>query len=208
MTRRGTENICPNENIIKAALINNYAHINKKPFVVCNELTISEESKIVDLVFCKGNLSYAYEIKAWNDDMRRLPAQLDAYCKLFDYIYVATTANHLDQLQFIPNFVGIVLYSTKTKKIVYKRRAKKNNLIDKKELLMSIPISYIRNNSPYPKYTRSDNNLFSFFQAHNLFIKHTSSKCRWTNNDLKTILHYEDILMNTNYISLDYRQPF
>lgn len=208
MTRRGTENICPNENIIKAALINNYAHINKKPFVVCNELTISEESKIVDLVFCKGNLSYAYEIKAWNDDMRRLPAQLDAYCKLFDYIYVATTANHLDQLQFLPNFVGIVLYSTKTKKIVYKRRAKKNNLIDKKELLMSIPISYIRNNSPYPQYTRSDNDLFSFLQAHNLFIKHTSSKCRWTNNDLKTILHYEDILMNTNYISLDYRQPF
>ena len=25
------------------------------------------------------------------------------------------------------------------------------------------------------------------------------------NNDLETILHYEDILMNTNYISLDYR---
>lgn len=62
----------PNENIIKAALINNYAHINSKPFVVCSELTISEESKIVDLVFCKDNLSYAYEIKAWNDDMRRL----------------------------------------------------------------------------------------------------------------------------------------
>lgn len=109
----------------KSSLINNYAHINSKPFVVCSELTISEESKIVDLVFCKENLSYAYEIKAWNDDMRRLPAQLDAYCKLFDYIYVATTANHLDQLQLIPDFVGIVLYSTKTKKIVYKRRAKK-----------------------------------------------------------------------------------
>jgi hypothetical protein len=201
----GKIDLHPNENIIKAALINNYAHINSKPFVVCSELTISEESKIVDLVFCKDNLSYAYEIKAWNDDMRRLPAQLDAYCKLFDYIYVATTANHLDQLQLIPDFVGIVLYSTKTKKIVYKRRAKKNHLIDKKELLMSIPISYIRNNSPYSKYTRSDNDLFSFFQAHNLFIKHTSSKCRWTNNDLETILHYEDILMNTNYISLDYR---
>lgn len=81
----------PNENIIKAALINNYAHINSKPFVVCNELTISEEYKIVDLVFCKDHLSYAYEIKAWNDDMRRLPSQLDVYCKLFDYVYVATT---------------------------------------------------------------------------------------------------------------------
>lgn len=85
----------PNENIIKAALINNYAHINSKPFVVCNELTISEEYKIVDLVFCKDHLSYAYEIKAWNDDMRRLPSQLDVYCKLFDYVYVATTTNHL-----------------------------------------------------------------------------------------------------------------
>ncbi|WP_276802249.1 sce7726 family protein [Odoribacter laneus] len=123
----GKIDLHPNENIIKAALINNYAHINSKPFVVCSELTISEESKIVDLVFCKDNLSYAYEIKAWNDDMRRLPAQLDAYCKLFDYIYVATTANHLDQLQLIPDFVGIVLYSTKTKKIVYKRRAKKKS---------------------------------------------------------------------------------
>lgn len=197
--------IHPNENIIKAALINNYAHINSKPFVVCSELTISEEYKIVDLVFCKDQLSYAYEIKAWNDDMRRLSAQLDVYCKLFDYIYVATTINHLHQLQLIPDFVGIVLYSTKTKKISYKRQAKRNHLIDKKELLMSIPISYIRDNSPYSKYTRSDNNRFSLSQAHNLFMKHISGKCRWTNNDLNTILHYEDILMNTDYISLDYR---
>lgn len=197
--------IYPNENIIKAALINNYAHINSKPFVVCSELTISEEYKIVDLVFCKDHLSYAFEIKAWNDDMRRLAAQLDVYCKLFDYVYVVTTANHLDQLQLIPDFVGIVLYSTKTKKIIYKRRAKRNHLLDKKELLMSIPILYIRNNSPYSKYTRSDNNLFSLSQAHKLFIEHISGKCRWTNNDLKKILHYEDILMNTDYISLDYR---
>lgn len=195
----------PNENIIKAALINNYAHINSKPFVVCNELTISEEYKIVDLVFCKDHLSYAYEIKAWNDDMRRLPSQLDVYCKLFDYVYVATTTNHLNQLQSIPDFVGIVLYSTKTKKILYKRQAKRNHLIDKQELLMSIPILFIRNNSLHPKYTRSDNNLFSLSQAHKLFIEHISSKCRWTNNYLKTILHYEDILMNTDYISLDYR---
>lgn len=197
--------IYPNENIIKAALINNYAHINSKPFVVCSELTISEEYKIVDLVFCKDHLSYAFEIKAWNDDMRRLAAQLDVYCKLFDYVYVVTTANHLDQLQLIPDFVGIVLYSTKTKKIIYKRRAKRNHLLDKKELLMSVPILYIRNNSPYSKYKRSDNNLFSLSQAHKLFIEHISSKCRWTNNDLKKILHYEDILMNTDYISLDYR---
>lgn len=198
-------NIHPNENIIKAALINNYARINSKPFVVCSELTISEEYKIVDLVFCKNRLSYAYEVKAWNDDMRRLPAQLDVYCKLFDYIYVATTVNHFDHLQLIPDFVGIVLYSTKSKKILYKRRAKRNYLIDKKELLMSIPISYIRSNSLYPKYTRSNNALFSCSEAHRLFIDHISSKCRWTSNDLKTKLHYEDILMNTDYISLDYR---
>ena len=50
----GKIDLHPNENIIKAALINNYAHINSKPFVVCSELTISEESKIVDLVFCKA----------------------------------------------------------------------------------------------------------------------------------------------------------
>ena len=52
----GKIDLHPNENIIKAALINNYAHINSKPFVVCSELTISEEFKIVDLVFCKDNL--------------------------------------------------------------------------------------------------------------------------------------------------------
>lgn len=199
------EVIYPNENIIKAALINNYAHINSKSFVVCNELTVSEEPKIVDLVFCKENLSYAYEIKAWNDDLRRLPAQIEAYSKLFDYIYVATTSNHLDQLQIIPDFIGIVIYSPATKKISYKRRAKKNHLIDTNELLMSIPISYIRSNSPYPKYTRADNKLFSLTQARNLFIRHATSKCRWTHNDLKSTLHYEDILMNTDYISLNYR---
>ena len=197
--------IYPNENIIKAALINHYAQVTSKPFVVCNELTISDEYKIVDIVFCKNHLSYAYEIKAWNDDMRRLPAQLDIYCKLFDYIYVVTTENHIKHLQSIPDFVGIVLYSTKTKKVLYKRRAKKNHLIDKQELLMSIPILYIRNHSPHSKYTRSDSDLFSLSQAHKLFIEHISSKCRWTNYDLKTILHYEDILKNPDHILLDYR---
>ena len=108
--------IYPNENIIKAALINYYARINRKPFVVCSELTVSEEYKIADLVFCKDHLSYAYEIKAWNDDMRRLPTQIGVYCKLFDYIYVVTTENHLNQLQSIPDFVGIVIYSGKNGK--------------------------------------------------------------------------------------------
>lgn len=190
-----------NENVVKAAFINHFAKHNKKNFVVCNELIISSKNKVVDLVFCKEQKSYAFEIKAWNDDFRRLNYQVDTYCKIFDYVYVVITHNHLKYISDIPSNVGVVLLSAK-RCISYKRTAQKNKKHDSEELLSSIPLFFIRNILNDKKYTKSSNYL-SLKQLRDLFIKYLHYRQRWSSRELsQSILHYEDITMNTEYVKL------
>lgn len=191
----------PRENIIKAAIINNFARKTAKEFIVCNELTFSSHNRIADLVFCKENKTYAFEIKAWTDDFRRLGPQLDMYCRIFDYIYLAITSNHISSIASLPSYVGIIHFS-RLGSIKYIRKATRNPNIDKQEILMSIPISFIREHSSQTKYTRSNNDLISLKETKGLFSKYLHSKYRWTDSDLASVLHYEDIIRNPDYIKL------
>lgn len=191
----------PTENIIKAAIINNFARRTTKEFIVCNELTFSSHNRIADLVFCKDNKTYAFEIKAWNDDFRRFGHQLDMYCRSFDYIYLVTTSNHISSITSLPSYVGIIHFS-RLGSIKYIRKATLNPNIDKQEVLMSIPISFLRENSSQTKYTRSKSNLITLKETKSLFVKYLHSKYRWTNSDLVNLLHYEDIIRNPDYIKL------
>ena len=52
------------------------------------------------LLVADGKL-YAFEIKAYNDDLRRIENQLANYRKIFDFIYVITTENHLANIRNI-----------------------------------------------------------------------------------------------------------
>lgn len=191
----------PNENMIKAALINKFACLSHKPFVVCNELTIAED-KIVDLVFCRENTTIACEVKAWNDDLRRLQSQLSVYCKIFDFIYVVTTENHLNKLKGLPLNVGLILYSSKTGKISFKKSGCHNLNIDFHEVVKCIPISLM-----HKKYKKLiHNNLYSQEDKkviRELFVKLLRDRCRWTSEDLVNKLHFEDIIKNTDHIFLN-----
>ncbi len=189
-----------NENVIKAGIINYFARKNRKPFCVCNELTFSSKKKVADLIFCKDDTSIGIEIKAHNDDFRRIRNQLPIYCKLFDFVYVAITANHIGKIGTIPNTIGIILFSDKGK-VSYLRKAHRNH-VDIAEILLSMPVYFIRTSLSNNKYIRKDNKNFNKRLAHQIFIKYLRTRCRWTNMDLCTSLHYEDITVNTNYIKL------
>jgi len=189
-----------NENVIKAGIINNYARRNHVPFIVCSELTISSQNKVADLVFCKEGITTAIEVKASNDDFRKLGEQIPMYCKVFDYVYVALTSNHIEKTNNIPSNVGIISFSD-AGKISYLRKAMRN-ATDANEILFSVPISFIREQLSDGKYSRQSNNLIKPKAAHNVFIAYLHSKCRWTHDDLKDTLHYEDITRNTDYVLL------
>lgn len=189
-----------NENVIKAGIINYFARKNRKPFFVCNELTFSSKNKVADLIFCKDGINIGIEIKAYNDDFRRLGNQLPNYCKLFDFVYIVITMNHIGKIEAIPESIGIILFSDEGN-ISYLRKAHRNS-IDIKEMLLSMPISFIRTCPSRNKYTRKDNKNFGKKLVRQIFTKYLHERCRWTHTDLCTSLHYEDITINTNYIRL------
>lgn len=189
-----------NENVIKAGIINYFAQKNHKPFFVCNELTFSSKNKVADLIFCKDGINTGIEIKAYNDDFRRLGNQLPIYCKLFDFVYIAITKNHIGKIDAIPESIGIILFSDEGH-ISYLRKAHRNS-IDINEMLLSMPISFIRTYLLNNKYTRKDNKNFKKRLVRQIFTEFLRERSRWTHKDLHTSLHYEDITINTNYIRL------
>ncbi|NPA64469.1 MAG: hypothetical protein GXO16_05800 [Epsilonproteobacteria bacterium] len=59
----------------------------KNKVITTVALKANGSCNIADIVMASRDL-YAFEIKGPNDTLRRLPAQIDAYTRLFDYVYV------------------------------------------------------------------------------------------------------------------------
>ena len=99
---------------------------------VVDELPICAGLSVADLAVVNGSL-HAYEIKGTFDTLTRLPKQITSYNKVFDYITVVTTKNHLaGVLLLVPKNWGVWLMSEIDglieKEIV--REAEKNELRD------------------------------------------------------------------------------
>jgi hypothetical protein len=78
---------------------------------VVDELPICAGNSIADLAVVNGSL-HAFEIKGTYDTLSRLPKQIDSYNKVFDYITVVTTENHLSGvMELVPDSWGVWLMS-------------------------------------------------------------------------------------------------
>jgi hypothetical protein len=77
--------------------------------LVVDELGVLEGRARADVAVINGCL-HAYEIKAARDTMSRLAAQQQAYTKVFDFITLVTTENHVAQVvDSVPNSWGVTL---------------------------------------------------------------------------------------------------
>ena len=77
---------------------------------------ISTEARI-DLAIFNGHF-HGFEIKSDKDTLDRLPHQIDAYNKVFDYLYIVVGEKYLDRVKtVIPKFWGIIV-ARKTDSIV------------------------------------------------------------------------------------------
>jgi len=119
---------------IRQALHANYLYhfIEDGESIVVDELPVCAGRTIADMAVVNGSL-HAYEIKGTFDTLQRLEGQLFNYCKVFDYITVVTTENHLDGVMRLaaPN-CGIWLM-TENDGIIIKteiRKADRNLLVD------------------------------------------------------------------------------
>jgi len=81
---------------IRRELHKNYLSIvtkNDTNSLIINELGLFQGQHKIDVAVINGSL-HGYEIKSEQDNLKRLPAQMDAYNKVFDYIHIIANEKH------------------------------------------------------------------------------------------------------------------
>lgn len=95
---------------------------------VVEELKLPVATARIDIAVVNGHL-HGYEIKSSQDTLQRLPNQLVAYTKVFDYLTVVTELKyHLKVIDILPSWVGVSICSNKPDTAEYEiiRTAKLN----------------------------------------------------------------------------------
>lgn len=74
---------------------------------VVEEFTLPIAKARIDMAVINGHL-HGFEIKSASDTLQRLPSQLIAYAKVFDYLTVVTEDKYKDKvLNILPDWVGV-----------------------------------------------------------------------------------------------------
>lgn len=122
--------------------------------LVANEFRYGRLQLVTDLVVLTSRNTISIEIKAENDDLRRIPNQILEAKKNFNLIIVFAAAKHIDSLlSILPVDVGLITLSTD--KIITIRNPKRQ-IIEPAEIIYSIPISYLRTKFDIPNRLDSD----------------------------------------------------
>jgi hypothetical protein len=80
---------------------------------VVEELKLPAAKARIDIAVINGHL-HGYEIKGASDTLQRLPSQVNAYSKIFDYLTVVTELKYHERiLNVIPEWVGVSVCSDK-----------------------------------------------------------------------------------------------
>lgn len=95
---------------------------------VIDEFNICNGSVRIDVAVINGSLT-GYEIKSDEDTLHRLPHQIEAYNKVFDYIHIVVDCKHeAKAVEIVPEFWGVTTVEKygATFKLNNKRGAKLN----------------------------------------------------------------------------------
>jgi len=96
------------EREIREALMERLRNQNKCPRTrVEEELCLRQGAARIDVAVVNGILQ-GYEIKSRKDTLDRLPAQVEVYNQVFDYVTLVVDGTHLDKaMSLIPQWWGI-----------------------------------------------------------------------------------------------------
>jgi hypothetical protein len=139
-------NYLKNESNLKALLIDYLFSSLDASDVIGSEVMFGERKGIADLLILSHGMITAYEIKAQNDDFRKINVQLEDYNNTFDFVYLVTTEKHyLKARNNIKRNNGIILiYNDSSVKII--KVPKQNINLNKSDLLSTMTINYLKTN--------------------------------------------------------------
>ena len=86
----------------------------------------------IDIAVINGKI-HGFEIKSEQDNLERLPSQVELYSKVFDTITIVAAENHFNKLnEIIPNWWGIycIVKNKSGAALKTKRRPRENKEID------------------------------------------------------------------------------
>jgi hypothetical protein len=105
--------------------------------LLVDELPLAFRAVRADVALVNGHLE-GFEIKAGTDTLKRLPAQLEGYEKVFEYLWIVTTKTHLAAVRSLaPPACGLMLAHCGVEGAALRliRRAKRNAKRDPSHLV-------------------------------------------------------------------------
>jgi hypothetical protein len=102
--------------------------INDNHSKVVEELNLPVAKARIDVAVINGAF-HGYEIKSASDTLQRLPSQIEAYRKIFDYLTIVTENKYHERIvNFVPSWIGIIICNEANgvKKIKQVRKPKLN----------------------------------------------------------------------------------
>jgi hypothetical protein len=149
--------------------------------LIGNEVMYGTKRKLVDLLVLHSNKLTALEIKADNDDLRKIQEQITEYKKIFDYVIVCTTTNHLKKLeQLLLEDIGIYCITDGNVEIM--RLPQKQKHIDKVEMLFTINSKFLRQHFQTQKINMNSDEIRAKYKQestkkiHTIFIDYLYNK--------------------------------
>lgn len=101
-------------------------YISDKNSKVVDELSLPVAKARIDIAVINGAF-HGYEIKSASDTLQRLPSQIEAYIKVFDYLSIVTEKKYTDKiLHLVPKFIGLIECTENSVKILRKPKLNKN----------------------------------------------------------------------------------
>ncbi len=181
---------------IRSLLLNSFLEvdefISEEDTVVIHELDVCSGISRVDIAVINGKL-HGYEIKSMQDNLDRLPFQIESYNQVFDTMTIVAYEDHIKKIKtIVPKWWEIKCVSSKEDKFIMKtvRQGKQNSNINVYNVAMLL----------------WKDEMIDLLLTHGDIIKGYRSKTR---NDLAKMIEqhvsYHDVLDYVRH-TLKYRQ--
>ena len=112
--------------------------------IIGNEIMFGSSRNAVDLLAIMDNKLIAIEIKSKDDNLKRLPHQINEYTKVYDKVIIFCSQDKIVETQGIIKETPIGLYCISENQIEAKHTAKMNYSTSKEEMLASMPAAYLK----------------------------------------------------------------
>jgi len=112
--------------------------------IIGNEVIFGSSRNAVDLLAIHNNKIMAIEIKSKDDNLKRLPYQIEEYSKVYDKIIIFCSDDKINATKKIIKDTSIGLYCIISNKIRRINIPLLNKSTNKEEMLASMPAFYLK----------------------------------------------------------------